>query len=50
MKSYTVFIGRFQPFTIAHKQIVDYVLKEYPKDKIIFAIGSSNCAYRHGKC
>lgn len=39
-KTYAIFIGRFQPFHLGHKSIIDRALKDF--DSIIIVIGSDN--------
>ena len=43
--NYLVFIGRFQPFHLGHKNIIDVALKR--ADNVIVLIGSSNVARCH---
>lgn len=40
MLDYLVYIGRFQPFHIGHKRVIDYALTQ--ANKVIILIGSSN--------
>ena len=44
MKNYIVFIGRFQPFTIAHKKVLDFAVDQNPDSEIIFVLGSAKSA------
>ena len=43
--NYLVFIGRFQPFHIGHKNVVDVALEK--ADNVIVLVGSSNVARTH---
>lgn len=43
--NYLVFIGRFQPFHIGHKNVIDVALEK--ADNVIILIGSSNIARSH---